>query len=324
MNKHARFAASAATIAASLALATPAAAQQAGEIRIGMIDMAIKSLPVKDGNLKVVSRNMAPGAEGRWVGESDYTHGELVAGSAVRSARALEPNAPIKIFAANVYSPEDANPARFGGGRASRGLEDTQKIRLKINFGAAMKAIDWMKAEGVKVLIMTGTGADTEGMRSLNRHAVEAGMVVVASTNNDRLRSPVYPAAYPNVISVAGDDSSLPVRNDPMLAGYVSYVGDALAPGTRKEIGSSFAAGSVGGLVGVYAMRSKDVSEQGAREWLNARATVTPYAGLSKPRITYADYAGKDAALKLAESSKPDVGVDQVALLMHQRSGASR
>lgn len=280
--------------AAILASATPAMASPepaVAPIKIGFIDTSIKRVPVKDGNLKVQFRDMAPGEPASWIGESGYSHGELVAASAVRSARAVSPDAPIEVFAANIYTPE-TDRSRFGGGRVGRGLADTTKIRLTLNYSAAEKAIDWMQGEGVKVLVVTATGPDNAGMRRLNEHAQKAGMIVVASTNNDFVRGQVFPAAYPDVISVAGDDKSLPIWQDKMLASYVSVVSDGRAPvkSEKPEIGSSFAAGAVGGLVESYASKEAEPTMAGAKAWLKERSSPMEYAGYPIPRVTYADY----------------------------------
>lgn len=272
-------------------MATPSMAQASPVIKIGLIDTSINKIPGKDRNVQIQSRDMTEGTPAEWIGESGYSHGELVAASAVKAARALSPTAPISIYAANIYSPE-TDLSRFGGGRVGKGLEDRTKIKLILNYKAAEKAIDWMKNEGVKVLVITATGSDSAGMRHLNEHAKEAGMIVVASTSNGYSRGPVFPAAYPNAISVAGDNRSLPISQDRGLAAYVSYVSDAIAPvkGAAPEIGSSFAAGTVGGLVATYAAKDQNPTEAGARTWLDARSTKAEYAGVSLSRVTYADY----------------------------------
>jgi hypothetical protein len=277
--------------AALMATAGPvmAQAQNSNEIRIGFLDTEIRTLPNKDRNVQIVTKSMGEATPASWVGESGYSHGELVVASAIRSAREADPTARIRIFASNIYTPEQ-HVARFAGGRAGRGLEDATKIRLVLNYDLARKAIDWMRSQDVRVLVVTATGRDSEGMRGLSRHAAEQGMILVASTNNDQTRGPVYPAAYPTTISVAGDDRSLPIWSDPALAGYVSYVSDGRAPlgrGRDQEIGSSFAAGSIGGLVGAYAATTAEPTEKGARAWLDQRSESRTYSGRTIASVTF-------------------------------------
>lgn len=290
-----------ATLAASLALASPAMSQtniQTGDstqVSIGMLDTTITRLPGRPSNVRVVSKDFTTGEAGKWEGESAYSHGELVAASAIASARTASPKASIVLYTSNIYTPSRSDAVRFGGGRVGRGLEDATRIRLTIDYQAASKAIDWMHANGVKVVVVTATGSDGPGMRSVVERIRVNGMILVASTNNDPVRSRVYPAAYPDVISVASNDRGQPISSSPDLASYVSYVTDGRSPIGRdmpKESGSSFAAGSVAGLTAVYASDNPEASTQDAKGWLNERSPKASYSGTNITTIVINDFAG--------------------------------
>ena len=210
--------ASAATLSAQPAPAPPV------EVRIGVIDSGASPSVIRDKNARMVSRTFHDGVQAGWDGSTYYSHGDKVALSALAGARALAPDAHVAIFAANVYMPSDAVQSD----------QDT-RIRYRISYEATHKALDWMKAQGVSVIVFAGTGADTEGMRGFVEHARRDGMVLVASTNNVASSGKVYPAAYPDVLAVAGDDPSLPVFSSPMLASYVTCVSTGRA--SVKDLG---------------------------------------------------------------------------------------
>lgn len=291
------------------ALAAPAASAQDVDVprveavRIGMLDTAVRNLPNKVSNVKVISRDFVTGSAAEWTGESDNSHGELVAASAVKAARSLAPRTPIEIYVSNIYTRSDADNARLGGGRVGRGLADPGKIHLRLDYQAASKAVDWMKEQGVTVMILTATGSDSPGMRALADQIRKSGMTLIASTNNDPARGKVFPAAYPGVIAVAGSNKSLPISTSPELASYVSYVTDGRSPirNSNVEIGSSFAAGVVGGFAAAYKSARPTEGEAEFRRWLDAKSSSVTYAGVSIPTVP-TDLPGGIEAIAITKS----------------------
>jgi hypothetical protein len=292
-------------VGGALAASSPAMAQNdVPEIRIGVIDNGVSRNCVKDPNARVVPRVMHNGVQAGWTGDSYYSHGDLVAIDAVEAARAAAPDARITVLAANVYMPSDA--------------KDLQNIRYRISHEAVRKSIDWFKAEGVRVVVFTGTSRDTQGMRDLSEQVKAAGMVLVASTNNAPSSEKVYPAAYPDTISVAGTGTGLQIGKSPMLASYVSFVtsGDAYQ---KQESGSSFAAGTIAGYAAAWASTSPHAGRAEIVEWLSSRGTKADYSGTSIPTLPQPRMFGT-AVTTVA----PDNGIDVAMLATARAAGASR
>lgn len=281
MSERVRKALAAAVLGTALASAAPATAQTgAPEVRIGVIDNGISRgalKKLKDPNMSVESRVMHNGVQAGWTGDSYYSHGDLVAINAATAARAVSPDARIKILAANVYMPSDK--------------QDLQNIRFRISYEAVHKAIDWFKQEGVKVVVFTGTGRDTQEMRDFAAHVRKEGMVLVASTNNAPSGEKVYPAAYPSVVAVAGTGANLQIDRSPLLASYVGYVTDGRArvAGTTMEEGSSFSAGTIGGYAAAWASHQNEFTREALGAWLESRGTSVEHSGRSIPTLAAPD-----------------------------------
>lgn len=277
MSERVRKALAAAALGTALATAAPATAQtMAPEVTIGVIDNGISRgalKRLKDPGMSVESRVMHNGVQAGWTGDSYYSHGDLVAINAATAARAVAPDARIRVLAANVYMPADK--------------QDLQNIRFRISYEAVHKALDWFKQEGVKVVVFTGTGRDTQEMRDFAAHVRKEGMVLVASTNNAPSGEKVYPAAYPGVVAVAGTGAKLQIDRSPLLASYVGYVTDGRARvnGTTMEEGSSFSAGTIAGYAAAWASHQKDFSRESLGAWLESRGTAMDHSGRSIPTL---------------------------------------
>jgi hypothetical protein len=314
-------------IAAALAASPARAAEDApAPIRIGMLDTAVRHLPNRERDARIVSKDFTSGTPAEWIGESDNSHGELVAASAVKAARAAAPGIPITIYASNIYTRSDADDARLGGGRVGRGLADPGKIHLRLDYQAAAQAIDRMRDQGVTVMVLTATGADTPSMRALADRIKSSGMTLVASTNNDPVRGRVYPAAYPDVVAVAGSDRSLPIAQSPELAAYVSYVADGKAPirGAKAEIGSSFAAGAIGGLAAAYRSMNPQATTTETRSWLDSMSVKTSYAGTMVPSVDLASLRQPVARTMIASMGKGVAGPERALEMASMDRSAGR
>lgn len=88
--------------------------------------------------------------------------------------------------------------------------------------------IEWAVDNGAKVISMSlGEYDYSSSLDSACSNALAAGVVLVAAAGNDGSSSPLYPAAYSSVISVAAVDSS---KNRASFSNYGSTI-DLSAPG---------------------------------------------------------------------------------------------
>lgn len=121
------------------------------------------------------------------------------------------------------------------------------------------KAVRYAVANGAKIINMSfGTYIDDVILRQSIDYAVANGVVVVGAAGNNGQRKILYPAAYPNVISVGAVDGS---NNKASFSNYGEDL-DVVAPGFNiptisntsldgysSSSGTSYAAAHVSGLV---------------------------------------------------------------------------
>jgi hypothetical protein len=74
---------------------------------------------------------------------------------------------------------------------------------------ALMRAIDYAIAQGARVINLSwGSDTSSDFVETSVAHAQSKGLVVVASAGNAPTGKPVYPSAYPGVVSVSALDTS--------------------------------------------------------------------------------------------------------------------
>lgn len=146
-------------------------------LRLGMIDGGVGE-PV-DARAKIARQGFARGAPGA----SD--HGSAVASLIVGSGRVRGAAAGAILWAADVYGSDPA------GGNAS----------------AIAKALGWMSAERVPVVVISLVGPANPLLARVVQVAQARGTIIVAAVGNDGPAAPPsYPASYPGVIAVTGVD----------------------------------------------------------------------------------------------------------------------
>jgi hypothetical protein len=120
------------------------------------------------------------------------------------------------------------------------------------------KGVIWATDHGADVISMSlGGSSGSSAMLSAARYAADRGVLLAAAAGNSGSSSPFYPAAYPEVISVAGSTSS-----DTLYAwsNHGSWV-DVSAPGEHQSVsndgnvwgfaGTSSATPAVAGILGL-------------------------------------------------------------------------
>jgi subtilisin family serine protease len=129
-------------------------------------------------------------------------------------------------------------------------------------------AIDWLVAEGVKVVNLSLSGPDNEHLERAIARVQQRGVVLVAASGRPgRSRSSGYPAKYPGVVAVSGVDnrlrpSRLAIRGD-HIAFAAPGVGVAVArrpSGVRRVEGTSFAAPFVSAAYAIGLARGQSPS----------------------------------------------------------------
>jgi len=138
---------------------------------------------------------LASGAAGERIVTEDFrlpgkkpapsTHGTAVAallmGDAGQGMAGLVPDA--KLYAANAF---------YSDGEQS--VTDTVSL---------LKALDWMRRHGVRIVNMSFAGPDDPLLAAAIRQSVREGMIIVAAAGNEGADAPpAFPAAYPGVIAV--------------------------------------------------------------------------------------------------------------------------
>jgi hypothetical protein len=270
--------------AAVLSTAMPAVAEAQASapqpITIGIVDVAGTKVIGGDKRTKIEYRQFNPEGSrpGRWNTKAGVDHGEVVVTSFVRQVRSMDKNVPIRILSANATYMHPSNPNV-----------------LKFHTEGAKKALEWFAQNGVKIVVTTMTSKDTPAMQAFRAEAQKHGMIVFASAGNDVVRGvPSYPAAYPESISIVGDNPTLALRKDPSVANWVKFAmnGEIELEGflenSVKDEGSSMAVARAG-AIGAYAVATgkalperesveaalRSVSQQKAYTMVASSVTVT-------------------------------------------------
>jgi hypothetical protein len=200
------------------------------QARAGLIDTGVDVRHPALTGARIEQRGFAPGAP------APAAHGTATASLIVGEAGGFRGAAPgVGLLVADVYG-------RAGAGGSAESVA---------------RALAWMAGERVPVVNISLVGPDNRLLAAAIRAASARGEVIVAAIGNDGPAAPpMYPASYPEVISVSAVDG----RGRPLLeAGRAVHV-DFCAPGADMAAaslgggfavvrGTSFAAPVVAGLL---------------------------------------------------------------------------
>lgn len=151
-----------------------------------------------------------------------------------------------------------------------------------------MRAIDYAANEGAKVLNMSwGSETPSSFLETSMQYAQSRGLVVVASAGNSPTGKPVYPAAYPGVISVSAlnsdgtpwDQSNYGNSVSIAAPGMASFpVGHEGPPGGYA--GTSIASAYVSRNLALYMGNNPNATASQAKQALLKTASPTPTAAV--------------------------------------------
>lgn len=135
-------------------------------------------------------------------------------------------------------------------------------------------AIDWCVGEGARVINLSlGLIEDRAVLREACERAVACGVLLVAAA--PARGTPVYPAAYPGVLSVSGDArcgaGQWSLLNGE-TAGAATY-GCCPAGPTNKPGGASMATARIAGIIAKFLSQHPSAGRSGLAEYLAACAT---------------------------------------------------
>ncbi|UCZ54876.1 S8 family peptidase [Bacillus shivajii] len=171
--------------------------------------------------------------------------------------------------------------------------------RAEGNSMSIAKGIRWAVDNGAKVLNLSlGDSHDSEMMHEAVRYAYNNDVVMIAASGNDNVETPMYPAAYEEVLTVAATD---PHEERAFFSNYGHHI-DVSAPGEHipstylgnefvMMSGTSMAAPHVAGLAGLIRSVDPDLSNEEVYDLIRRTCDdlgeegVDPYFGHGKINV---------------------------------------
>jgi hypothetical protein len=182
----------------------PATVAKSDYVVVGLIDSAV------NGDKSSAKAFLLPGVSvaGTAAGQDQLTHGTAMA-ETILQGLALTPQdaqgSKVRILPVDVYG----------------GSDTTTTFDVARGLAAAAEG-------GAKVINLSlGSYSESPLLHQLIQDLAKQGTVIVASAGNDHVTAPMYPAAYPEVLSVTASDRSGSIAP---YANYGSWV-KAVAPG---------------------------------------------------------------------------------------------
>lgn len=308
----------AAVMAAAMIANSPSAVAQSQhkEVVIGILDVRSDSLTFGDEKTDISYREFtAPGKiAANWQTESGADHGQLMASAFVRQVRQIDRDIPIRILGANVFQENQSTSSAL----YTYGSRTGSKRTLSVNWEGAKEALSWFKQNGVNVVLTAFNGNDSNALRSFMKEAGDLGMTVFASAGN-KVGGPIYPAAYPEAISVAGDNKDLAFRKDPSVASWANFAMDGgtslRLKGGKNDEGSSFATAKAAAFGAYFSAIVPDADRDGIKAAIRKVSFSTNYkingSDISAPRIDETLSAEKFVSItaEAAKGAKDEIAV---------------
>ncbi|MCT8138144.1 peptidase S8 [Anaerobacillus sp. CMMVII] len=170
------------------------------------------------------------------------------------------------------------------------------------------QGIRWATDNGAKVINMSlGDTFNSKIMHDAIRYAYKKDVVLIAAAGNDNVETPMYPAAYEEVIAVSAVDNN---RHKAIFSNYGNHV-DVTAPGEHipstfpdnayvMMSGTSMAAPHVAGLAGLIRSIKPELTNTDVAEIIRSTATdigplgFDPYYGYGEINVVKALQALKN------------------------------
>ena len=259
-----------AAAAAGMALASPAAAQDAQPLKVGLIDVGGGEITFRDSGTTIehrdfVSQGARPASRMTPAGREN---GVMTASAFVRQARWIDQDSPIRIYSANVFQ-EQADRQQAGSPR-----------RISVNWDGARQAIEWFRQNEVKVVIASFNGNDSLEMRAFMEETRRNGMTVFAGSGNTP-GGAAFPAMYPDAISVGSDNPEHAYRTDPRQAEWVNFTMDGGVPmrrdGREADTGTTYATAKAAAFGAYYARSNPEATPSQMRSALQSVSISVEY-----------------------------------------------
>jgi len=146
--------------------------------------------------------------------------------------------------------------------------------------------LNWTANQGVKVISMSLGGGESDTLKTAVQNASNKGILLVAAAGNDGDATLNYPAAYPEVVSVAATDhndqraSFSNANADVEIAAPGENILSSYAGGLYMELsGTSMATPHVSGVAGVVFSQTPSASAATVRSRLTSTADDLGPAG---------------------------------------------
>jgi len=302
------------TAAAVLSMSSPAMAQSvpqsaSPEVRVGIVDVRADELTFADKRTSIEYRPFTEKGKwtAEWLTEAGVDHGQMMASAFVRQLRQVDPQAPVKIFAANVFQENSGT----GSAKYTQATGTASRRTLSVNWEGAREALAWFKQNNVKVVLTAFNGNDSAAMRAFMKDAGDMGMTVFASAGN-KVGGSIYPAAYPQAISVAGDNRDLAFRNDATLSRWVNFTMDGGVPmgasGRQVDEGSSFASAKAAALGAYYVAHHPDADRNQIASAIREAATPQSYQ-VQGVTVTALRFDERESSRRMVDIAREDMRV---------------
>lgn len=285
-------------LAAMLAVASPATAQQsapadasAHDVAVAIVDVGSNKLYSKDANVRFVDLTPAlkPGyshASGR-VGDVD--HGDIVAQAFVREYRRLDPSARITIYTINPF--------------VTKGFAGTGSMMFSRS--AIRESMPRLKEAGVRTVVTTFGVSDQKAGESILKEFQDAGIVVFASAPNSKDDEGIWPAASPASIAVADGDRNSEFYKAKGWSKWVDFVASGIEhDGTMDGQGASFATPKVAAYGAYHVARNPGAGPDEVRQAIAASSIRTRINGIEVTRVGGDDMAARFRGAEVSPGSR--------------------